>query len=181
MSLDLPVQSKVHTASMVVSEDVIHVDRIRRIGPIGTAARVVVGGALFGSVTWGHVRSGIDPVAWLIGLGAFPALTIVWQRWHARRNPARLVWLIGPLGHLVTFSAFFALYLTWWYATPIAVLSDAALIFYGSTMLVAAWRGYAGCEVLAISNWVLRRDDQVGCLLFEPIDRIDHPVQGDPT
>jgi hypothetical protein len=32
-------------------------------------------------------------------------------------------------------------------------------------MLLAAARGYAGCAVVALSNWVLRRDDQVGCLL----------------
>jgi hypothetical protein len=44
------------------------------------------------------------------------------------------------------------------------------------TMLVAAGRGYAGCEVLAISNWVLDRDDQVDCLLFEPIDRSERPT-----
>jgi hypothetical protein len=60
----------------------------------------------------------------------------------------------------------------------ISVLSDAAMIFYGTTMLVAAGRGYAGCEVLAISNWVLRRDDQVGCLLFEPVDRAERRPAG---
>jgi hypothetical protein len=53
------------------------------------------------------------------------------------------------------------------------VLSDAALLFYGATMLVAAGRGYGGCEVLAVSNWVLGRDDQIGCLLFEPLDRAE--------
>jgi hypothetical protein len=37
-------------------------------------------------------------------------------------------------------------------------------------MLVAALRGYGGCESLAISNWLLKRDDQLGCLLFSPID-----------
>lgn len=147
--------------------------RHRAIGLAGTAARTIVGGALSGAVVWGHARSGVDPWAWLIGLGAFPALTIVWQRWRAGHNPDRLVWLTGPAGHMATFAVFMALYFTWWYAEPISVLSDAAMIFYGTTMLVAAVRGYAGCEVLAISNWVLRRDDQVGCLLFEPIDRIE--------
>jgi hypothetical protein len=48
--------------------------------------------------------------------------------------------------------------------------SDATLIFYGASMLLAAARGYGGCEVLAVSNWVLRRDDQVGCLVFSPLD-----------
>jgi hypothetical protein len=73
---------------------------------------------------------------------------------------------------------FMALYLTWWYAPAVSVVSDAALIFYGTTMLVAAGRGYAGCEVLAVSNWLLGRDDQVGCLLFEPIDRLEGPRSG---
>jgi hypothetical protein len=50
------------------------------------------------------------------------------------------------------------------------VLSDAALLFYGASMLVAATRGYAGCEVLAVSNWLLRRDDQIGCAPFWPVD-----------
>jgi hypothetical protein len=40
-------------------------------------------------------------------------------------------------------------------------------------MLLAALRGYAGCEVLAISNWLLRRDDQVGCLVLSPIDELE--------
>jgi len=50
-------------------------------------------------------------------------------------------------------------------------------------MLVAAVRGYAGCEVLAVSNWVLRRDDQIGCMLFWPPDTAEsdrqHAVKDD--
>ena len=60
--------------------------------------------------------------------------------------------------------------------------SDAALIFYGASMLLAAARGYAGCEVLAVSNWLLRRDDQVGCVVFWPVDHLERgprrPVPG---
>ena len=55
---------------------------------------------------------------------------------------------------------------------------DAALLFYGASMLLAAARGYAGCEVLAITNWVLRRDDQVGCVLFSPLDEIESKTTG---
>ncbi len=43
-------------------------------------------------------------------------------------------------------------------------------------MLVAAARGYAGCEVLAVSNLLLRRDDQVGFAPFWPIDTLEHPA-----
>jgi hypothetical protein len=65
---------------------------------------------------------------------------------------------------------FAALYATPWYAPGLSFTSDATLLFYGASMLLAAARGYAGCEVLAVSNWLLRRDDQVGCVVFGPID-----------
>jgi hypothetical protein len=56
--------------------------------------------------------------------------------------------------------------------------ADAADLFYGTSMLLAALRGYAGCEVLAVSNWLLRRDDQVGCAIFSPIDAVESRVVG---
>jgi hypothetical protein len=65
---------------------------------------------------------------------------------------------------------FTALVLTPVYAPPLSFTSNAALVFYGASLLLAAARGYGGCEVLAISNWLLRRDDQVGCLVLSPID-----------
>jgi len=45
------------------------------------------------------------------------------------------------------------------------VTNDAALNFYGASMLLAAARGYRGCEELAASDWPLRRGDQIGCVL----------------
>ena len=55
---------------------------------------------------------------------------------------------------------------------------DAVLLFFGSSLVLAALRGYAGCEVLAISNWVLRRNDQVGCLVYSPIDELEARMTG---
>ena len=141
----------------------------RGIGVWGTVARVAVGLALVGSVLYGHAVHGWRPLAWLLGLVVFPIVVVAALGLRSRLygRPLRAT---GPLGHLVNVGVFLALYLTWWYAPPLAVLSDATLIFYGSSMLLAASRGYAGCEVLAVSNWLLRRDDQVGCALFLPID-----------
>jgi hypothetical protein len=45
-------------------------------------------------------------------------------------------------------------------------------------MWLAALWGYAGCEVLAASNWLLHRDDQVGCALFWPVDQLEHYRSG---
>ena len=105
----------------------------------------------------------------MLALLVFPvaALAAAWLR--ARRHQPGLR-ATGPAGHAVNAAVFAALYATSWYAPPLGFTSDAALIFYGASMLLAAARGYAGCEVLAVSNWLLRRDDQVGCIVFAPVD-----------
>jgi hypothetical protein len=48
-------------------------------------------------------------------------------------------------------------------------------------MLLAALRGYSGCEVTAISNWILGRDDQVGCLVLSPVDDLERRLKGSST
>ena len=143
--------------------------RRRRIGILGTLGRVLLGATMVGSVIRGHTTGPFDPAPFLLGLLVFPATVLGWQRWRLRRNPTRVV-ATGPVAHVLTVVVFLALYLTSWYAPSVGALSDAALLFYGASMLVAAARGYAGCEVLALSNWVLHRDDQVGCVFFEPVD-----------
>ena len=79
----------------------------------------------------------------------------------------------GPLATIINIAVFFALVLTPSYAPPLSLTSGAALVFYGASMLLAAARGYAGCEVLAVSNWLLRRDDQIGCLFLSPVDQLE--------
>lgn len=150
----------------------------RAIGRWGTTARVLVGGYLLGSVVVGSFTGDgvFEAESWLFGLVALPAVVLGSQAWRARGRPARLVAYTGPAGHLITLSVFLAMYGTTWYAPPVDFMSDGALLFFGGSMLLAAVRGYAGCEVMAISNWLLRRDDQVGCLLFDPVDRVERGV-----
>jgi hypothetical protein len=60
--------------------------------------------------------------------------------------------------------------------TPLFLIpatAGGAFLFYGSSMLVAAARRSGGCEVTAIANVALGRDDQVGCVLFAPIDAVE--------
>jgi hypothetical protein len=82
---------------------------------------------------------------------------------------ASLSLLVLPL--LFPHAVFLVLYL-------LEPTSDAALLFYGASMWLASVRGYAGCEVLAASNWLLGRDDQVGCALFWPVDQLEHHRTG---
>jgi hypothetical protein len=144
----------------------------RTIGVLGTVVRIGVGVVLAGSVLYGHAARGWHPAAWLLGLLVFPAVVLAAQWWSTRTRPAPLR-VTGPVGHLLTPFVFLGLYLTWWYAPAVDELSDAALLFYGASMLVAAARGYAGCEVLAVSNWLLGRHDQIGCAVFWPVDTIE--------
>ena len=137
--------------------------RQRGIGPLGTIARVVVGGLLLASVTWGHLARGFHLSSWLLGLVGFPVLLLAGQWLRARRTPTPLR-ATGPVAHALNLAVFLVLYL-------LEPTSDAALLFYGASMWLAAVRGDAGCEVLAVSNWLLGRDDQVGCALFWPIDQ----------
>jgi hypothetical protein len=140
--------------------------RARGIGPLGTAARAAVGLVLLGSVAWGHLARGFHPSSWALGLLGFPALLLAVQWLRVRRTPTRLE-ATGPISHVVNLAAFVVLYL-------LEPTSDATLLFYGASMLLAALRGDAGCEVLALPNWLLHRDDQVGCAVFWPIDRLEH-------
>jgi hypothetical protein len=143
--------------------------RSRPIGPAGTAARILLGGYMVGSVIEVEIRDGFTPMLWALGAIAFPGILLAAQ-WAWARRGGRQLHATGPSAHLITLGAFMALTLIPEYNRAIDVTGDAAVIFLGTSMLLAAARGYAGCEVLAISNWLLRRDDQVGCIVFAPVD-----------
>src|SRR5215207_11112304 len=51
--------------------------------------------------------------------------------------------------------------------------AGGAALFYGATLLVAAWRAQPGCEATVLSNSILGRDDQIGCPIFSPIDEAE--------
>lgn len=132
-----------------------------------------MGVVLLASVLGGELRTGgLVPPALVLGIIGFPGVVLVSQWLRARRDPRRFD-ATGPLGTAVNMAIVAVLYFGPWYVRPVWFASDAVLVFYGASMLLAALRGYGGCEVLAASNWLLRRDDQVGCLVFAPVDRLE--------
>jgi hypothetical protein len=143
--------------------------RSRAIGPAGTAARILLGGYMVGSVIEAEITHGFTPLLSALGVVVYPGVLLAAQ-WAWARHGGRQLHATGPIPHLITLGAFMALTLIPEYNRAIDVTGDAAVIFLGTSMLLAAARGYAGCEVLAISNWLLRRDDQVGCIVFAPVD-----------
>jgi hypothetical protein len=151
----------------------------RHIGPVGTIARIVLGfamlgyGALGGRIVLIHGRPqfGWDWAALALGLVGFPVVLLALQRIRMNRNPTRFE-ETGPTATTLNILVF-AVLVSAVKVPAIAFIGYAALIFYGASMLLAAARGYSGCEVLAVSNWLLRRDDQVGCLVLSPLDNIE--------
>ncbi len=151
------------------------INRKRAIGVAGTIGRVLLGlGFLYlaftdgGKPEWGLQWQGPP-----LGLVAFPVALLAFQALRLRFTTASLN-ATGPVGFAVNFGIGAVLY-------SIPFTRDAMLLFYGSSLLLAAARGYAGCESLAISNWLLRRDDQVGCVVFSPLDTVEARATGRAT
>ncbi|MGH3133894.1 MAG: hypothetical protein ACRDNY_09200 [Gaiellaceae bacterium] len=119
-----------------------------------------------------HSQALADGLAWglawhaaLLGLVAFPAV-MVGVGLAARRFAGGPVRFTGPLGLGLNTAVIVALYM-------IEYANDAAALFYGVTLLVAARRAQPGCEATVLSNWILRRDDQIGCPVLAPIDEAE--------
>jgi len=142
------------------------------IGPIGAMARIALGLGFAGSVVHGQLVTHIVPASWALGLIGFSALALAWHWWRIRRNPVPFH-DTSLLSFAFSVALPLAFYFTWWYAPAFSVTSDAVLLFVGSSMVLAGLRGYAGCEMLALSNWLLRRSDQIACAVFTPIDYLE--------
>jgi hypothetical protein len=143
----------------------------RAIGPVGTGFRVAGGLGLL------YLAAGAGGVEWydpVIGLVALPAISVLLGL-AARRFADRSVRFDGPLGVAINVVVIVVLV-----ANPYT--GGGATLFYGATLLVAAWRGQAGCEATVLSNVVLGRDDQIGCPALLPIDAAEaHPRRAHAT
>jgi hypothetical protein len=135
----------------------------RMAGPIGTAVRVLLGLGLLYLAGGASIASwAIEPQDAVIGLIALPALA-VGLGLAARRYAHGPIHFTGPLGIAINLAVIVAL-------VGNDFTGGGATIFYGVTLLVAAWLGQAGCEATLISNVVHGRDDQIGCPTLTPID-----------
>jgi hypothetical protein len=137
-------------------------ERADAVGPLGALARVGFGVLLIAlEIFWRDPRWQ-DPLLGLVGIPAV-VLGVAYARSRWRPRPVRAT---GPVGHAVNVGVVVPLL-----AFP--ATAGGAFLFYGASMLVAAARRNGGCEVTAISNAVLRRDDQVGCVFFAPVDLVE--------
>jgi hypothetical protein len=138
----------------------------RRIGPVGTVVRTLGGLGLI------YLAGAVDGLPWdvdwydpIVGFVVLP-LIMVAVGLGVRRYASRPIRLTGPLGTALNLALIVALVSTDYTA-------GGAILFYGASMLVAAWLGQPGCETTVVSNLVLRRDDQIGCPTLFPIDECE--------
>jgi hypothetical protein len=149
----------------------------RRIGSIGTASRVIValgllylaltngGGLVYLTLPNGWLFWGLAWYEAVLGLIVLPGV-MVGAGAAARHFVGRPVHLTGPLGLAINTAVIVALLANRYTA-------GGAELFYGVTLLVAAWFGQPGCEATVLSNLILGRDDQIGCPTFTPIDALE--------
>ena len=139
----------------------------RQIGPWGTAARGLVGtGFLVGAVV---LRPTLADA--FLGLVVMPGIVVGILALRGKKaTPLRLD---GPLAHVVNIAVAIVLLGVRIEVGSVLDVRVAALLFYGASMLLAAGRGMGACELFAISNALRRRDDQLGCPLFLPIDSVE--------
>jgi hypothetical protein len=140
---------------------------LRRIGPIGTASRALAGLALLYLALSDDGRLSWD-LRWyevVLGVGVLPAV-MIGIGLAARRLADGPVRFTGPLSIAVNAALGVALLAN-------DVTAGGAALFLGTTLLVAAWRAQPGCELTVLSNSILRRDDQIGCFVFTPIDELE--------
>jgi hypothetical protein len=146
-----------------------HPSTKRRIGPLGTTLRVGAGLGLL------YLAGALDGLPWdvswydpIVGLVVLPALSVALGL-MARRFASGPVRFTGPAGTALNLATIVALFSNEYTA-------GGAALFYGATILAAAWVGQPGCEGTVVSNLVLRRDDQIGCPIFALIDELENSV-----
>ena len=162
------------TPSSVRGAAMLRGDR-REIGPIGTAARVLGGLiaialpiALDGFGWW---DAAVALVALpLVATGASALITSAYQRLAPDALGRRDAICSGPACWLIASVVGAAVGVD---ALTPASGEVALWVWLGGSMLVAAARGYGGCEVLAIPNLLTGRRDRIGCILYTPIDRAE--------
>jgi hypothetical protein len=139
--------------------------KTRRIGPIGTATRLIGAAVLLYLAFLDGARWGLEWYDLAVGLGVLPAAMIAFGL-GARRYASGPVRFTGSAGTTANCLVLIALAVN-------PYTAGGAALFYGATLLVAAWRGQPGCEGTVVANVILARDDQIGCPLFSPIDEAE--------
>lgn len=138
-------------------------DDRRDIGRVGTLARVI-GGTAFVAVPIAE-----HGISWWDAGGALIILPLIALGVAGLLRARQAAGAAATRGHsIVVLALVIGVGSALTFITPIDGV--ALWAFFGVSMLLAALRGYAGCELLAIPNALTGRRDQIGCFIYTPVD-----------
>jgi hypothetical protein len=153
----------------------------RQIGPIGTAARAMLGSA---AIAYTVVADGLGPWDVAAGLLAFPILASLlhavvasaYERAAMGRAWSRSTrtWVVS----VAVLALFLAIAVGLTFVTPID--AGSIFLFFGASLLIVAARGDAACEVLAVVNAITGHRDGTGCVAFAPVDSVEGRLETRP-
>jgi hypothetical protein len=146
----------------------------RQIGPIGTLARVLGGTT---AIVLPVTLAGLTTIEALIALLVLPVVAgaagIAVDAGFRRYAPRALTCHAACSAPGWTLIALVVAANDAIVAPTTANGNVTIWVWLGTSMLIAAARGYSGCEVLAWANILTGRREGVGCLLYTPIDRLE--------
>lgn len=146
----------------------------REIGPIGTVARLITAGVALALPASLDDFSGWDLLVGLVALTALATVGFeVVREGYDRYVPGGLASQADTCCGAATWLLAIVLAALIPLAALTAVTFTAFWLWIGASLALAAARGYGGCEILAFANVLTGRRDQVGCILFTPLDQAE--------
>jgi hypothetical protein len=156
---------------------------------VGTGLRITVGLLLIAAalifdqpsrgIGWWDVAGALIVLP-LLALGAAWLVNAAYRRRPAMARRARIPWSAAQSGAAaIVISAVVASATALTFVTPVDRI--AIFLFFGASMVLAAVRGYDGCEILALPNTILRRSDAVWCPIYSPIDSAERRPDKQPV
>jgi hypothetical protein len=154
-------------------------EQSRRAPSFGRALRIVLGVLLIVSVTPLYFRLPLRIVlgALLLMLALFVVYCVI--HFMVSRHIAGF----GPsLGSILVHALLIALYVAGFSRAPLLGGGKgqlAAVMFLGVSLVIAGIRGIAGCELMAIPDLFLRKDVELGCPIFSPLDQLERKLRSE--
>lgn len=152
-------------------------EQSRRAPPVGRTLRIILGLALIGYTTpvFLHIPGllVVESLLLMLGLVCFYSLIhLVLSR--------QIGAFASGFGAVLAASLLVAVYVAG--ATRLPVLGHGAgqlavAMFLGISLVVAGIRASAGCEVMAIPGIFFSKQNELACLIFSPLDRLERKLR----
>ena len=150
----------------------------RRAPPLGRALRVVLGVVLVAYVApvYFRVPARVSVESLLLILGLIGVYSLI----HFAVARRMLVVFSPRLATVAVHVLLVALYVTGSSRLPIFGYGAgqlAAVAFLAISLVVAGVGGVPGCELMAIPDAFFRKDTELGCLVFSPLDKLERKLR----